>query len=124
MDESMPGRRPAAAAPPQGTDWRAGLRRSIVMLLLFKLVIASATAQAGVILTAGFGLFPFLMPSSTDPRSSLTVRDASASRLTLFIMLIAMVVFMPAVLAYTAWVFHVLRGKITLAHVRSQRGAY
>ena len=81
-------------------------------------------AQAGVILTGGFGLFPFLMPSSTDPRSSLTVWDASASRLTLFIMLIAVLVFMPAVLAYTAWVFRVLRGKITVAHVRSRESAY
>lgn len=87
-------------------------------------LLASSFAQAGVILTGGFGLFPFLMPSSTDPRSSLTVWDASASRLTLFIMLIAVLVFMPAVLAYTAWVFRVLRGKITVAHVRSRESAY
>lgn len=86
--------------------------------------VASSFAQAGVILTGGFGLFPFLMPSSTDPRSSLTVWDASASQLTLFIMLIAVVVFMPAVVAYTVWVFRVLRGKITLEHVRRQESAY
>ncbi|MEW6167259.1 MAG: cytochrome d ubiquinol oxidase subunit II [Pseudomonadota bacterium] len=87
--------------------------------------IAGAMACAGVILTAGFGLFPFLMPSSTDPASSLTVWDASSSQLTLFIMLIATLVFLPLVLAYTAWVFRVLRGKISLAHVRAQeRGTY
>jgi cytochrome d ubiquinol oxidase subunit II len=86
--------------------------------------VASALASAGVILTAGFSLFPFLMPSSSDPRSSLTVWDASSSRSTLFIMLVAVIVFMPVVLAYTAWVFRVLKGKVSLAHARSQDGAY
>jgi cytochrome bd ubiquinol oxidase subunit II len=86
--------------------------------------VASALAQAGVILTAGFGMFPFLLPSSSDPASSLTVWDASSSRLTLFIMLIAVLVFLPLVLAYSAWVFRVLRGKVTLAHVRSQEGTH
>ncbi len=86
--------------------------------------IASAAAQAGVILTGGFGLFPFLMPSSTVPAASLTVWDASSSRLTLFIMLIAVAVFLPVVLAYTGWVFHVLRGTVTLEHVRKQTGTY
>lgn len=85
---------------------------------------ASAFAQAGVILTAGFGLFPFLLVSSSDPAHSLTVWDASSSRLTLFIMLIATLVFLPIVLAYTAWVFRVLRGKVSLAHVESQTGVY
>ncbi|MGE0031956.1 MAG: cytochrome d ubiquinol oxidase subunit II [Steroidobacteraceae bacterium] len=86
--------------------------------------IASALSQAGVILTGGFGLFPFLMTSSTHAASSLTVWDASSSRLTLFIMLIAVLVFLPIVLAYTAWVFRILRGKVTLAHVRAQTGVY
>jgi cytochrome bd ubiquinol oxidase subunit II len=86
--------------------------------------IGSAASVAGVILTAGFGLFPFLMPSSTDPASSLAVWDASSSQLTLFIMLLCTLVFLPIVLAYTAWVFRVLRGKITLEHVRGQPDIY
>jgi cytochrome d ubiquinol oxidase subunit II len=64
------------------------------------------------------------MPSSTVPAASLTVWDASSSRLTLFIMLIAVAVFLPVVLAYTGWVFHVLRGTVTLEHVRKQTGTY
>jgi cytochrome d ubiquinol oxidase subunit II len=84
--------------------------------------IASALVQVGVILTAGFGLFPFLMPSSSHLASSLTVWDASSSRLTLFIMLIAVLVFLPLVLAYTSWVYRILRGKVTLAHIRAQTG--
>jgi cytochrome d ubiquinol oxidase subunit II len=87
-------------------------------------LVATGAAVAGVILTAGFGLFPFLMPSKTDPASSLSVWDASSSQLTLFIMLICVLIFMPIVLAYTAWVFRVLRGKITLEHVRGQSGIY
>ena len=86
--------------------------------------VASSITQAGTILTAGIGLFPFLMPSSTQPNQGLTLWDASSSARTLFIMLVAVIVFLPMVLAYTAWVFRVLRGKITLEHVRKHGGFY
>jgi len=76
--------------------------------------IASAVVQATTILTAGFALFPFLMPSSTQPGHSLTIWDASSSAKTLLIMLYAVIVFLPVVLIYTAWVFRVLKGRITL----------
>jgi len=75
--------------------------------------VASAFAIAGVIATAGVSLFPFLMPSSIDPGSSLTVWDASSSRTTLAIMAGATAVFLPIILAYTAWVYRVLRGPVT-----------
>lgn len=87
-------------------------------------LIASGTAIAGIILTAGFSLFPFLLPSSSNPGSSLTVWDASSSQTTLFIMLLAVIIFMPVVLLYTAWVFRVLRGKVTLAHIRENDSLY
>lgn len=74
--------------------------------------IASAVAVAGVVATPGFAMFPFLVPSSIEPNVSLTVWDASSSHLTLFVMLIAVIVFLPIVLAYTAWVYRVLRGKV------------
>lgn len=83
--------------------------------------IASALSVAGIICTMGFGLFPFLLPSSSDPRSSLLVWDASSSSMTLFIMLIAVLIFMPIVLAYTAWVYRVLRGPITIQDVQEQK---
>ena len=38
--------------------------------------IASSLMVGGTIASAGFALFPFLLPSSLDPRSSLTVWDA------------------------------------------------
>jgi len=79
--------------------------------------VASSLGVAGVIATAGFSLFPFLLPSSTDPRSSLTVWDSSSSPTTLFIMLIGTAVFLPAIIAYTGWVFHVMRGKVTAKEI-------
>ncbi|WP_322031942.1 cytochrome d ubiquinol oxidase subunit II [Paraburkholderia sp. J76] len=72
----------------------------------------------GVILTAGFSMFPFIMPSSLDSRSSLTVWDATSSKMTLEIMLVAVVIFLPIVLGYTAWVYRVMRGKITPEAIR------
>ena len=86
--------------------------------------LASAITQAGTILTAGIALFPFLMPSSTHPDHGLTVWDASSSAKTLTIMLIVVIVFLPVVLAYTAWMFHVLRGRITLEEIRRHLGFY
>lgn len=80
-------------------------------------ILASALSVAGVIATAGLSVFPFLLPSSLDPNASLTVWDASSSRLTLAIMLGATAVFLPVILAYTAWVYRVLRGRVTLAYV-------
>jgi cytochrome bd ubiquinol oxidase subunit II len=87
-------------------------------------LVSSGAALAGTILTAGIALFPFLMPSSTHPDQGLTLWDASSSAHTLGIMLIAVLVFLPVVLAYTAWVFHVLKGRITLESVRQHSGLY
>ena len=75
--------------------------------------VFSGAALAGVILTAGCAMFPFVIPSMTSPNSSLTVYDATSSQRTLNLMFIAVVVFLPIVLIYTSWVYRVLRGKIT-----------
>ncbi|MFM0080653.1 cytochrome d ubiquinol oxidase subunit II [Paraburkholderia sediminicola] len=77
--------------------------------------ISTGLMIVGVILTAGFSMFPFIMPSSLDGRSSLTVWDSTSSQMTLQIMLIAVIIFLPIVLIYTSWVYRVMRGKITAA---------
>ena len=74
--------------------------------------IGSALTIVGTLTTAGTALFPFLFPSSSDPAASLTVWDASSSKLTLAIMLGAVAIFLPIVLTYTAWVYSVLRGPV------------
>lgn len=86
--------------------------------------VASGLAVAGTILSAGFALFPFLMPSALDPRSSLTLWDASSSKTTLGLMLLATAVILPVVIAYTAWVYSVLRGRVSLAHVKQTHGMH
>jgi cytochrome d ubiquinol oxidase subunit II len=78
----------------------------------------SSLAVAGVVLTAGSALFPFVMPSAADPKSSLTVWDSVSSHRTLQIMFWAVVVFLPIVVAYTAWIYRVMRGKVTERHVQ------
>ncbi len=78
----------------------------------------TGASLACVIGTAGIAMFPFIMPSSIDPGSSLTVWDASSSRLTLFMLLVALAILMPIVLAYTAWVIRIMRGRVTEAYVR------
>jgi cytochrome d ubiquinol oxidase subunit II len=88
---------------------RAG--REVSTLLVSKMAIL------GVISSVGLTMFPFIMPSSSDPRSSLTVWNSSSSHMTLFIMLVVTVIFMPMILAYTAWVYKVLWGKVTEADV-------
>jgi len=91
----------------------------------FKIALAgSSLAIFGIISTAGLSLFPFLLPSSIDPAVSLTVWDASSSHLTLFIMLLATVVFLPIVLAYTGWVYHVMRGPVNAASIGRNPNAY
>lgn len=75
-------------------------------------ILASSLAIFGIISTVGLSMFPFILPSSIDPRSSLTVWDASSSHLTLFIMLVCAVIFVPVIIAYTTWVYRVLWGKV------------
>jgi cytochrome d ubiquinol oxidase subunit II len=85
-------------------------------------LLSSALSIFGIIGTVGVSMFPFLLPSSLDPRSSLTVWDASSSHLTLFIMLVATLIFLPLVLAYTTWVYHVLWGKVDAKAIQEDRG--
>ena len=84
-----------------------------------KAFICSGLMVACTITTAGISLFPFLLPSSHTPAHSLTVWDATSSRLTLWLMTLAAVTFVPIILAYTSWVYSVLRGPVTPDHVRA-----
>ena len=60
-----------------------------------------------------------MLPSSLDPVSSLTVWDASSSLTTLMVMTGATAIFLPIILLYTAWVYHVLRGPVTPETIES-----
>jgi cytochrome d ubiquinol oxidase subunit II len=82
-------------------------------------MLCSALVPAGTIATAGAALFPFLMPSSSEPNASLTVWDASSSSLTLAVMLGVTVLILPVVIAYTIWVYRVLRGPVKESDIDS-----
>lgn len=81
--------------------------------------IFSAISIIGIIATVGVSMFPFILPSSSNPEQSLIVWDSSSSQLTLFIMLIATAIFLPIILIYTAWVYRVLRGKVTVETIKA-----
>jgi cytochrome d ubiquinol oxidase subunit II len=84
----------------------------------------SALAVMGIIATVGLSMFPFILPSAIDPASSLTVWNASSSHLTLFIMLVVVVIFLPIVLAYTTWAYRVMFGRVTGDEVRLNPDMY
>ena len=102
----------------RGSMLVAGLAKSRQRLLVF---IVSSLGITGVIGSMGVSLFPFLLPSSSHPQSSLTVWDASSSHRTLGIMLVATIIFLPIVLAYTSWVYRVMRGPVTSAYIEANR---
>ncbi|KEQ17830.1 cytochrome d ubiquinol oxidase subunit II [Endozoicomonas numazuensis] len=77
----------------------------------------SSMTQAGVIMTAGFSLFPFILPSSTNPSVSLTLWDAVSSHLTLGIMTVVAFIFVPTILIYTSWCFYKMWGRMTAEHI-------
>lgn len=81
--------------------------------------LASTATIAGIILTAGFSMFPFMMPNSANPSMSLTLWDASSSEYTLHIMFYVAAFFVPLILGYTAWSFYVMHGRLREEDVRS-----
>ncbi|HGY1085282.1 TPA: cytochrome d ubiquinol oxidase subunit II, partial [Aeromonas salmonicida] len=81
-------------------------------------ILASGGACATMMLTIAIALFPFVLPSSLDPSSSLTLWDGTSSERTLFIMLGIVAVLMPINIGYTLWVYRVVRGKVSTQQVR------
>jgi cytochrome d ubiquinol oxidase subunit II len=82
-------------------------------------MVGSAMSLVGIISTVGLSMFPFILPSSSVPNASLLVWDASSSKLTLELMLVMTIIFLPIILLYTAYVFHVFRGKITADYLET-----
>ncbi len=74
--------------------------------LLSSLVIMCSTLF-GVI-----GLYPNLLPSSINPAYSITISNSSSSPLTLKIMLVVAIIFVPVVIIYQSWVYKIFSGKI------------
>jgi cytochrome d ubiquinol oxidase subunit II len=84
----------------------------------------SSLASVGIIATVGLSMFPFILPSSVDPKSSLTVWNASSSHMTLFLMLLVTAVFLPIILAYTAWAYKVMWGRSSVEALATDPDLY
>jgi cytochrome bd ubiquinol oxidase subunit II len=66
-----------------------------------------------VVATGVTGLFPNLIPSSLDPAYSMTIYNSSSSQLTLAIMTVVALIFVPIVIGYKIWVYKIFSGRIT-----------
>jgi cytochrome d ubiquinol oxidase subunit II len=86
--------------------------------------VTSSLGIAGIIATAGVSMFPFLMPSDIAPAASLTVWDASSSQLTLFVMLLATLLFLPIILVYTGIAFAALRGVVKASEIERNSSSH
>ncbi len=69
-------------------------------------------AIASMIAMSGISLYPRLAPSTLNLAYSLTIYNASSTPLTLKVMLIIALIAVPIVLAYTAFIYWVFRGKV------------
>jgi cytochrome d ubiquinol oxidase subunit II len=77
---------------------------------------AFAAMAATILLGASvvfYGLFPNVMPSSLNPEYSLTIYNASSSELTLKIMSVVALFFVPIVLAYQGWSYYVFSKRVS-----------
>ena len=81
-------------------------------------VLASSCSILGIVLTPLIAMFPFVLPSSSHPVSSLTIWDCTSSQLTLQVMFIVTLIFLPIVLVYTGWAYKVMSGKLTAQYIK------
>ncbi|MFI8593363.1 cytochrome d ubiquinol oxidase subunit II [Microbacterium sp. NPDC078428] len=77
----------------------------------------AAVTVVAAVGTLWFALYPFVMPSSTDPAFSLTIENASSTDYTLTIMSWAALIFLPLVLAYQGWTYWVFRRRVSRSHI-------
>ena len=93
---------------------------ALVLIKLFlvrsqalKAFAASCVTIVMVAFTGIVGLFPNLIPSSIDTTYSLTIYNSSSSQLTLTIMTVVALIFVPIVIVYKIWVYRLFRDKIS-----------
>lgn len=108
---------PAAGIVGALLTWLALVKRKEGVAML-----TSSLSVAGIVLSVGASMFPFILPSSIQPQASLTVWDSSSSHLTLFIMLVCACIFLPLIIMYTSWVYKVLWGKVNPTEIRDGTG--
>ena len=76
--------------------------------------LASSGLITGLIGLAAACLYPQLVPSITDPDSSLTIYNASSTPKTLVVMLVIALTGMPLVIGYTLYIYRVFKGNVII----------
>jgi cytochrome bd ubiquinol oxidase subunit II len=74
---------------------------------------ASAVAIAMTVVTLFAALSPNVMVSSTNAAYNLTISSSASGSYALKVMTVSAVIFLPLVLLYQGWSFHVFRGRVT-----------
>ncbi|TGW15224.1 cytochrome d ubiquinol oxidase subunit II [Candidatus Hepatobacter penaei] len=82
--------------------------------------VVSCVRMAMVIASVGLGNYPILLTSLTNVNHSLTLWDASSSRLTLIIMLISAIIFVPLMIWLASWVYDVLKGPVSKQDIQKK----
>jgi cytochrome d ubiquinol oxidase subunit II len=80
----------------------------------FLAFLSSGAAIAGLMGLVAIGIFPYLVLSKPHAEFSLTIYNAASSPKTLLIMLVIAAIGVPIVLAYTASIYYIFRGKVKL----------
>ena len=105
----------------------AGLLGTIVFYAkgyLFRSFISSCVTIVFVCFTGIAGLFPNLIPSSMDVNYSMTIYNSSSSSLTLAIMTVVALIFVPIVIAYKIWVYRLFSKPVTINDVLTGTESY
>lgn len=76
--------------------------------------ISSSATIAALVFLLGVAIFPNMLASSVDPANNLTIYNSASSQNTLGIMRIFAFIGMPFVLGYTAAIYWMFRGNVTL----------
>lgn len=79
----------------------------------FRAWFSSSIVIVGSVFFGIIGLYPDMLPSNISTDFSITAFNASSSPLTLKIMLVVVILFIPAIIAYQAWAYYLFRGKVT-----------
>ena len=83
----------------------------------------SALTMAGVILTATIAMFPFVLPSISNPGMSLLMWDATSSKLTLTLMFFLALFFVVILLSYTIWAYYKMFGRIDSSFIEENKNS-
>jgi cytochrome d ubiquinol oxidase subunit II len=95
----------------------ANIPREVSQGREFRAFLSSVAAIAGLMVIFGIGMYPHLVYSHPLPEHSLTAFNAASSRKTLGIMLTIALLGIPVVLAYSASIYWIFRGKVKLDRI-------